>query len=78
MDYLRTPDTCFENLPGYPWASHYAQVDDGEGQFFEEGPLIRETEQTRNPKNPGFAHARVNELFAEAASAGTWGDGQRV
>ena len=31
MDYLRTPDTCFENLPGYPWAPHYAQVDDGEG-----------------------------------------------
>ena len=31
MDYLRTPDTCFENLPGYTWAPHYAQVDDGEG-----------------------------------------------
>ena len=26
MDYLRTPDTCFENLPGYPWAPHYAQL----------------------------------------------------
>jgi haloalkane dehalogenase len=31
MDVLRTPDACFENLPGYPYAPVYTEVDDGEG-----------------------------------------------
>ena len=31
MEVLRTPDTCFENLPGYPFAPHYTNVPDGEG-----------------------------------------------
>jgi haloalkane dehalogenase len=31
MDVLRTPDERFEALPGYPFAPHYVEVDDGEG-----------------------------------------------
>ena len=31
MDYLRTPDSCFANLPDYPFAPHYVMVDDTEG-----------------------------------------------
>ena len=31
MKALRTPDACFENLPGYPFAPHYTDVPDGEG-----------------------------------------------
>ncbi|MFP6638935.1 MAG: haloalkane dehalogenase [Myxococcota bacterium] len=43
MQILRTPDTCFQNLPGYPFAPHYTEVDDGEGgtlriHHVEEGP----------------------------------------
>jgi len=31
MEFLRTPDERFANLPGYPFAPHYVQVDDTEG-----------------------------------------------
>ena len=31
MDTLRTPDACFENLPGFPFSPHYTEVPDGEG-----------------------------------------------
>lgn len=36
MDLLRTPDECFENLPGFPFAPHYVEVPAGDG-----GPAIR-------------------------------------
>lgn len=43
MKYLRTPDTCFENLAGYPFSPNYLQVADGEGgelrvHYLDEGP----------------------------------------
>ena len=45
MNALRTPDDRFANLPGYPFAPHYADVADGEGQggtvrvhYLDEGP----------------------------------------
>jgi len=31
MQVLRTPDSRFESLPGYPFAPHYTDVPDGEG-----------------------------------------------
>src|SRR5450631_4492417 len=31
MKTLRTPDTCFEGLPGFTFDPHYAEVADGEG-----------------------------------------------
>jgi haloalkane dehalogenase len=31
MKTLRTPDTCFEGLPEYPFDPHYADVADGDG-----------------------------------------------
>lgn len=31
MDYLRTPDSCFENLPDYDFSPNYLMVDDTEG-----------------------------------------------
>ena len=31
MDMVRTPDERFENLPDYPFASNYVDVDDGQG-----------------------------------------------
>jgi haloalkane dehalogenase len=39
MKVLRTPDTCFHNLPGYPFLPHYTEV--GEGlrlHYVDEGP----------------------------------------
>lgn len=43
MKALRTPDSCFENLPGYDFAAHYLTVDDTEGgtlrlHYVDEGP----------------------------------------
>jgi len=43
MNILRTPDERFEDLPGYPFEPHYAEVPDGEGgtlrmHYVDEGP----------------------------------------
>ncbi len=43
MQFLRTPDSRFENLPGYPFAPRYLEVPDGEGgtlrvHYVDEGP----------------------------------------
>jgi haloalkane dehalogenase len=43
MDTLRTPDDRFASLPGYPFAPHYVDIDDGEGgvlrvHYVDEGP----------------------------------------
>ncbi len=43
MEYLRTPDECFENLSGYDFSPNYLQVDDTEGgqlrvHYLDEGP----------------------------------------
>lgn len=43
MEYLRTPDQCFDNLPGYSFTASYLSVDDGEGgelrvHYLDEGP----------------------------------------
>ncbi len=43
MEFLRTPDSRFANLPGYAFTPHYLMVDDGEGgqlrvHYLDEGP----------------------------------------
>jgi haloalkane dehalogenase len=43
MEYLRTPNECFENLADYPFSAHYVDVSDTEGDtlrlaFVDEGP----------------------------------------
>ncbi len=43
MDIIRTPDACFENLPGYPFKPNYAEIPDLEGgtlrmHYVDEGP----------------------------------------
>ena len=43
MEFLRTPDERFENLPGYDFSPNYLQVDDSEGgelrvHYLDEGP----------------------------------------
>jgi len=43
MQFVRTPDACFENLPGYTFAPHYLNVPDDEGgtlrmHYVDEGP----------------------------------------
>ena len=43
MDFLRTPDECFDNLPDYPFSPNYVDVSDCEGgtvrmHYVDEGP----------------------------------------
>lgn len=38
MQVLRTPDHCFENLPGYPWQPNYLEVDGLRIHYLDEGP----------------------------------------
>jgi len=38
METLRTPDECFANLPGYPFAPHYTEIDGIRIHYVDEGP----------------------------------------
>ena len=43
MDALRTPESRFEDLPGFPFEPHYAEIPDQEGgrlrvHYLDEGP----------------------------------------
>ena len=38
MELLRTPDERFANLPGYPFAPHYVEVDGVRIHYLDEGP----------------------------------------
>ncbi len=36
-DFLRTPDSAFNNLPGYPFAPHYVEINGGRLHYIDEG-----------------------------------------
>lgn len=38
MDVLRTPDECFADLPDFPFAPHYVEVDGLRVHYLDEGP----------------------------------------
>lgn len=38
MNALRTPDACFQGLPGYPWAPHYLEHQGLRVHHLDEGP----------------------------------------
>src|SRR5690242_15659864 len=38
MEILRTPDERFINMPGYPFAPHYVEVDGLRIHYIDEGP----------------------------------------
>jgi pimeloyl-ACP methyl ester carboxylesterase len=38
LDYVRTPDACFENLPNFPYAPKYAEIDGWRVHYVDEGP----------------------------------------
>ena len=39
MDFVRTPDSRFEDLAGYPFEPHYAELSDGlRLHYVDEGP----------------------------------------
>jgi haloalkane dehalogenase len=38
MQYLRTPDDRFDNLPGYSFAPHYVEIDGLRLHYIDEGP----------------------------------------
>lgn len=38
QDFVRTPDACFEYLPGFPYAPNYVEVDGWRQHYVDEGP----------------------------------------
>jgi len=38
MDYVRTPEECFDGLPGYAFETHYAEVQGLRVHYLDEGP----------------------------------------
>jgi len=38
MEYLRTPDECFQNLPDFPFAPHYLELNGLRLHYLDEGP----------------------------------------
>ena len=72
MDVLRTPDEAFANLPGYPFAPHYTEVDDLDGgtmriHHVDEGPadaaetvLLMHGEPSTHP--PSFFSVQLNHV----------------
>ena len=47
MKILRTPDDCFNNLPGYPFRPNYIEIGGNENQpfrihYIDEGPMDAE------------------------------------
>ena len=37
IDFIRTPDTAFENLPDYPFTPHYVEITGGRLHYIDEG-----------------------------------------
>lgn len=72
MEYLRTPDECFENLPGYDFAPNYLNVADGEGgelrvHYLAEGPADGETVLLLHGEPSwSFLYRKMIPLFVEA------------
>jgi haloalkane dehalogenase len=38
VEFLRTPDTCFEGLPGWPYAARHVEIDGLQQAYVDEGP----------------------------------------
>ena len=72
MQFVRTPDARFENLPGYDFAPHYSEVDDGEGgklriHHFEAGPADGEPVLLMHGQPSwSYLYRTMAPVFAEA------------
>jgi pimeloyl-ACP methyl ester carboxylesterase len=38
IDFVRTPDSCFDSLPGWPYAAEYVEIDGLRQAYVDEGP----------------------------------------
>ena len=38
LEYARTPDECFDNLPNFPFSTNYVEVDNWRQHYVDEGP----------------------------------------
>jgi hypothetical protein len=63
MGVLRTPDERFENLPGYPWAPRYTEVDGLRVHHVEDGPAGADPGGLRALGQAGGAAAEPCSLF---------------
>ena len=52
-EYVRTPDSCFENLEGYPYTPSYVEVDGLRVHYVDEGPADGGIVLEGVPMDPG-------------------------
>ena len=38
LEYVRTPEECFDNLPNFPFKANYLEVNDWRQHYVDEGP----------------------------------------
>ncbi|NWJ46814.1 MAG: haloalkane dehalogenase [Chloroflexi bacterium] len=67
MEYLRTPDERFENLPGYPFAPHYVEVGGLRMHYVAEGAPEAETVLLLHGEPSwSYLYRKMIPLFVEA------------
>lgn len=72
MRYLRTPDDCFSNLPGYAFEPHYIEIPDGEGgslrvHYVDQGPAAAAPVlMLHGEPSWSYLYRKMIPLFAEA------------
>ena len=68
MEYLRSPDERFANLPGYNFAPHYVQVDEMRMHYIDEGPN-QVAARLEDAKRPRFGAARSYDSRGDTRAA---------
>ncbi len=63
MDAFRTPDERFEDLPGYPYEAHYAEVD---------GLRLHHLDEGSGPTALCFHASRAGATSTGTCSTASW------
>ena len=67
MDVLRTPDERFENLPGFPFEPHYADVNGMRMHYLDEGPRDAEVVlMLHGEPSWSYLYRKMIPIFVEA------------
>ena len=72
MNLLRTPDSCFENLPGYNFEPHYTTIKDDDGteiriHSIDEGPRDADPILLMHG-NPSWSYIWRHMMYQNASS----------
>ncbi|MEP5567039.1 MAG: haloalkane dehalogenase [Halioglobus sp.] len=67
IEFVRTPDACFDNLDGYPFAPNYAEVEGLRYHYVDEGPRDGEVIlMLHGQPSWSYLYRKMIPVFAEA------------